>query len=253
MEEFNRQMDIDNVDEFEEVEKMNFIQRVVGIIFAPTKTMKNLINKPRIIFPIFLVTLSTLILYILLYDKLHEYMRITMENAKSLQENNPAYTPEMINTTIKWGTRMAVASAPIWRVIGWIGGTAIYFGFIKLLLNGKGKFSQYLSITGYANVITTLSLVVVLIVSLTTDKFDPKLVVTSLGSLVSEESVGKILYAVLNKIELFTIWYYAIIGIGFSLVSKVNKKFVYIIIGGCFLAQIILVISSTAISSMFTH
>jgi hypothetical protein len=49
-----------------EVKKMNFFQRLTGVIFSPEATMKDLDKKPRIAFPIILIALINFLFILIL-------------------------------------------------------------------------------------------------------------------------------------------------------------------------------------------
>ena len=114
--------------------------------------------------------------------------------------------------------------APMVLIISWLVGALILTLFIKIF-KGTGSIKTYFSITGYANVILVLSTVVTIVIALVTGQYSRDAVsVTSLASFLDPEKVSVFLYTLASGIELFTIWMYAIIGIGVSCASGFSKQ-----------------------------
>ncbi|WP_273702721.1 Yip1 family protein [Thermoanaerobacter sp. A7A] len=217
----------------EQVKEMNFMQRVIGIIISPIETMKNLIEKPRILYPIFAMAFGMVLLYLIRFPVFSEYIKNNVQMA--LSQTNTPLTQEQINATVKMAPYMALISTPIANLFSWLIITVAIFGLIKLF-KGQGNFKQYLSITGYAYTITLLYLFLSLIVSF----FSGELTINSSLTLLAQSLKGSYIYGVMRGIDLFTIWYYVVIAIGVGLVSNISKTKAYAVVALVYIAQILI-------------
>jgi hypothetical protein len=233
----------------DEVKDMNFFQRLAGIIIEPAETMKNLIHKPRIVFPIIIIALGLVSLYLLRFDLYKDTLRQALELS---MQNNPKIqlTPELINQQVDFSAILGLVGVPFGTIIGWLVGTLIIFGLIKLF-SGKGRFIQFLSITGYSYVITLLYIILTAIVSYASNTLPVDLPVTSAARLLPEDLNGTFLYGILTGVELFSIWKLVVTGIGITLLSKLDKVKVFSILIGMYAVQLLFSGLVQFIASMF--
>lgn len=227
-----------------EVKSLSFFQRVIGIIVSPSETMKNLIAKPRILFPILAMALSMLALMIVTMPMLQEFTRQAVEN--QLAKAGQSATSEQLDAFARIGIISGMVSAPVATIAMWLAGAAILLGVIKIF-KGEGSFKQFLSITGYAYVISMLYLILVTVLTLATGTYYAQSPVTSLATLLPSDMKGTFAYGFLSKIELFSIWQFIVITIGVTQVSKLSKNKVYSIMAVLF----ILLALGTAVLTSF--
>ncbi|MDP9749865.1 MULTISPECIES: Yip1 family protein [Thermoanaerobacter] len=217
----------------EQVKEMNFMQRVIGIIISPTETMKNLMEKPRILYPILAMVFGMVLLYLIRFPVFSEYIKNNVQ--MTLSQSGVSLTQEQIDAAVKMAPYMAMISTPINQLLTWFISTAIIFGLIKLF-KGQGSFKQYLSITGYAYTITLLYILLSLVVSF----FTGELTINSSLGLFAQSLKGSYIYGIMRSIDLFNIWYYVVIAIGVSLVSKISKAKACSIVALVYIGQILL-------------
>lgn len=210
------------------VKHMSFIKRVLGVIFSPGAVMESLRAKPRVLFPVILMIVASLAFLAVNFDMYREYLTENLMNVYDTM--NMEMTEEQLESFAKVSAVISLVTMPVGILAVWLAGTAILFGIIKIF-KGEGTFKQFLSVTGYAYVIMVLSYIVTSIIAYFTGIFNMELNATSLASLFSTDMRGTFIYGVLNAIELFSIWYYIVIGIGVAIVSKLTKKKTYLIIG----------------------
>lgn len=216
--------------------KMNFFQRLIGIIVSPSKTFKDLIAKPRILFPFLLSTFSILVFYLLRYDLYQEYVRKTLENAIA---SDPSVTAEQAESLVVISTTAGLISAPITAIIIWLVSSAILFGIAKLL-KGEGSFKQYLSIVGYSSVITALYYVLSIVMSYFTGELMLDASLANVTNLFAPHLKGTYLYGIIRGIDLFNIWYFALVGYGIILLSKMSKVKGYTMVTVIFIIQLLI-------------
>lgn len=237
-----------NGTENQTIKPMNFMQRAAGVVFSPAETMKNISVKPGFLFPLILIAITSFLFIFLNFDMYKEY---TLEATRDMMVKMNADIPEeQLLKQVDFSTIIGLVGAPFGGVIGWLIGAAILFAAVKIF-KGEGNLKQYLSVTGYAYVIMTFSIILTTVVSHITGTFNMQTSVTSLASLLPTNMEGNFVFGLLNGIEVFSIWYYVVIGIGTSVVSKLEKKKVYSVVAGLYVLFVLFTAASTAVGSMF--
>lgn len=233
--------------------KMNFIQRVLGVLVSPSKTMDDLCVKPRVLFPATLMAFSPLLLIGLRFPLYKEFIRRSVEMSAQIQAEmfNMQMTAEQIEQSVSIQSIVGLVSTPISSVIGWVIGTAILFGIIKIF-GGQGKFKQYLSITGYAGVITLFNYILITLVSFVTNNIYLDIPLTSIANVLPQEMEGSFIFGLIKCIDLFSIWGMAVTAIGAAIVSKLSKAKIYSIAAALYLVQMMFAGFAEAAKGMFS-
>ena len=229
------------------VKEMGFLQRVAGVFTSPGKVMENLAAKPRVLFPLFLIAFAQLALYMIRLPLYQDFLRKSSlagaELAKSL--TGMELTPEMIEQRMSQSVIQSVILTPLGSLFGWLFITVIFFIIIKIA-GMQGKFKQYLSVTGYAYVISALYLLITLGVSYFTGSLHIDMPLTSIANAFGEEMKGSFVFGLLKGLDVFTIWYYAVIAIGLQIVSGFKKRTAYGIVAGIFIIGLLMAGASEA-------
>jgi hypothetical protein len=212
-----------------ESKKMSFFQRALGIILSPSQTMRDLEEKPRILFPILLMALSMPVLYLLRLPLFQDTIRKTMEMAIS-QQSNAQVTTEQMDMMIKIGTITGLAGAPAGVLVMWLVYSAILFAIVKIF-KGEGSFKQYCSITGYAYLITLLYLIVTLLASFFTNSIQLDSSLMILKDFIPADSMSVFMrgfiLTILKAFDVFGIWHYIVVATGVAVVGKLPNKKAY--------------------------
>lgn len=237
MEEFNSNNNFyqGNTDEYKDVEQISFIKRVIGIIFSPAETMKVLIAKPRILFPIILMIITTPAFYFLRFDLFKDYTKQIIEASLA---NNPQITPETIQKAMPLYINLGLYGSPFGELLTWLVFAALLFGIMKLF-KGEGNFKQYLSIVGYSYIIYFLYILLCTVVSYFSGSLLLNASATNITNLFVPDMKGSYVYGLLRGLDFFAIWRFIVIGIGTALVSKVSKAKVYSVISLIFIAVVL--------------
>jgi len=204
---------------------MNFIQRVIGVIFSPGKTMHSLAQKPRILFALLLTIITPIVMIISIFPMYKEYSRGILE--ATFAKMNNQMTAEQIDLALNVSKYTAPIAGAIMAVAMWFLGALLLWVIIKIF-KGEGSYKQILSITGYAAVISALAAIATIVTTQIIGVFN-EVSFTSLASLLPNMK-GNFLYGVAKAIDVFSIWQYVVIAIGTAIVSKLEKKKVYIIV-----------------------
>lgn len=199
---------------------MSFAERVLGIILSPQETMADLAARPRLLFPILIMALTTPLLYLSRYPLFKAYMLENMEN--SMAQQGVAMSADQLAPMMEWLPLVSIGTAPFSTLIGWLIITGILFGLAKAM-KGQGRFVQYLSVIGYAYVITVIYSLVCLVLSF----FTGDLMMNTSLALFFSSLRGSFIYGMLRSVDLFNVWYYVLIAIGTQTVSSVSRTRMY--------------------------
>lgn len=223
----------------EEVRQMNVFEKLAGVLVNPAETMKSIAAKPGVLIPMLIMVVAPLLLSLVQKDLYESFIRQISEASLAANPAAAQMTQEQIQANLNLSVKIATYAAPVNVIVSWLLGTAILFGIMKIF-KGQGSFKQYLSVTGYASVITAVSFLLTLAVSYVTGSVNLN---SSLALLVPDMK-GELLYGILRGLDLFIIWHYAVIAIGVSVLSKVGKAKVYSIVGLMFAVALFLGVSS---------
>lgn len=210
------------------VKKMSFLQRLVGVLLSPGTVMENLAERPRVLFGILASLLAMPLFYLLRLPLYINYLRDTAIKAIPFNKERLGVetTPEMIEQQLPFSAVIGIIGVAFMGIVMLLIITLIFFAIFKIM-GGQGKFKAYLSVTGYAYVITILYFIVTAIASFFTGSLHDTTPLTSLANLLPQDMKGQFLYGMANGVDIFGIWYYAVIAIGMAKVSKINKTYVY--------------------------
>lgn len=221
------------------VKQMNLVQRILGVIFSPSETMKGLAEKPRILFPILLIALGTPLFYLSRFSLYKDFLRESMEVTMAQSNMGIEMTAEQMELALKYGAIGGLVSGPFVNLVFWLFYTGLLFAICKIF-KGQGNFKQYASVIGYSYVITILYYLISIGVSFFSGKlmFDASL--ANITNLFAPDMAGSFIYGVIRGIDLFTVWYFTVIGIGISRVSGLGKGKVYPAVFGILLLSVLI-------------
>lgn len=227
--------------------KMGLLQRIVNVVVSPGKVMENLAARPRVIFPLIMIAVTQLAVILARFPLYQDFLRKSMEASSEFTKSltGQEMTPEMVASAVARSSTQAIVTTPLMALFMWLVTTVIFFAIIKIG-GGKGKFKQYFSVVGYAYVIQLLFWLITLAVSFVTGSLHLDMPLTSIGNLFGTGMKGTFVFGMIKGIELFTIWYYAVISIGLTIVSGFRKRSIYIIVGAVFLIGLLIAGASEA-------
>lgn len=211
------EVNLQNQETVEVKKTMGFLQRVTGVIFAPSKVAEALVEKPRILFAIIAMMVSELSIMLLRLPIYTDFLRDAIE--LQLEQQGQTLSPEQLEMSLGMARNFSLFGAGIGQIITWIAAAAIYFAAVKSF-KGKGTFKQTLSITGYAYVIIVLYGLLRLGLSYVTGS----IMLNSSLALFIPGMKGTQLYGFFRGIDLFSIWQSCVIVIGLSVMSKVKAS-----------------------------
>lgn len=220
-----------------DVLRMNFFQRITGMILNPYATCMDLIEKPRILFAILAMLLSTPILYLSRYSLFESFANGILDN--SIAQGGANIPVEYMDMTKTYFPIYLLVLYPIISILLWLSVSVALFLLVKLL-KGEGKFKQFLSITGYSYIIIVFYHMLTGIVSFVSGSIQFDASLANISNLLIPQIKGSHLYGVLRGIDLFNIWQYVVICIGISALTKLSKVKVYTVVFLIFLITVVI-------------
>lgn len=200
-------------------DRIGFARRVWGIVASPANVMRDLVNRPRIVFAIFIITFSFLIYNIVRFRPYCEFWMDIAE--KGLDPASEDYLMELNYRTLFF-TFGALISQPFLSLLGWLLGGLVLFMGVKAF-KGEGTYKHVLSITGYSYVIILLFIIIQMITSFFTGQLFLDTSLANAVKLLNPAMIGTPLYGILRGIDIFTIWRYIVIAIGLIYMSGLDK------------------------------
>lgn len=218
----------------------SFLQRLVGVYFSPGATFADIVRKPDFIVPLIVSILATVAVVETMLAKIGAE-RIVRQ---SLEQSGRAstMTPEQMQQALEQGVKFTgiimhatgLLAAPIVLLV--VAGLGLLI--MNALFGSQLKFSTAFSVTCYANLVSVLGAVIAEVMVLLADPetFNAQNPMpTNPGFFLNPRETSKPLLTVLSSLDLFTLWFMILLGIGFSCAAnrKVKPTTVFL----CFLGM----------------
>ena len=216
--------------------KLNFMQRLIGIIFSPGATFEDINRKPTwlmsVIISMLLVVCGTLIFNMTAKPDWDRIFRTQIK--KQSEKSGQSMTPDQVEQRIEFSKRLV----PFFPAIAAVFMPIIYIlvaGIMALgmmLIQGQTTFKKILSVVSWSWTGTTLVQSVVGIVAVlvqdqeTLNNIDPtqgvSIVPSHLGAFLPDGTSGAVMAAA-SSIDVFSIWYLIILSIGLAAIAGSRK------------------------------
>ena len=244
----NSEENVETIDQFEELSKS---EAMSGVITEPGETFEAIASGPKKNYwssPVLIaVVLSLLSSFLFMRDP--ELTRNTMDKQK-------AKMTEKFEQNIKDGkmTQEEADNAmesmnpnsPFFKIIGYAGAligpfiillllSLIYLIVLKIL-KAEVEFTNILNVVGLAMLISSVGSILAILISI----MKGNMTGVSPGIFLSEESIGEKAFSFLNKIDVFTIWFYVVIAIGLTKIAKIDMAKSATIVFGLFLVYAVI-------------
>ncbi len=196
-------------------QSQNVFSRIIGVFINPRETMDDIVARPSWLIPLILLIINSLVFVFFLGDLILD------KAVGDMTAGNPNMTQEQIAQAmpfIKIMTWvMAVIGAPIMYLI-----FAALFLFVgNVILGGQTNFNTAFSVTCWSGVVTILGAIIMIPLLLAKGEFTS---ITSLSFLESSGDQGSPLFFLFSQIDLFTLWWLAVLGIGFAAAYKFTNQ-----------------------------
>lgn len=207
-------------------------QRLVNVFIAPSKTFGDLKRNPSWWIPFVISAVVGLIFGIVVVQKIdmRQFSQQQIDKSPAAQRQLERLTPEQreqnlsIRAAFTKGTFYAV---PLFVLIGGLVFAAILMAIFNFMLGAEVSFARALGVVFYAG-IPGIIRSVLLIISLLTSS-DPSTIdlsgnpmPTNPGFFLDPQG-NKVLYSLASALDIFTVWYVVLLGLGFAAASM-NRK-----------------------------
>jgi hypothetical protein len=217
---------LDSISEKEEVVptgEMNFLQRFFGIFTSPGKVFDYLKVKPDYLIPLVIALLISVLSSYLFYD-----IAITDQIDRIEQNDNiPAERKDAIIDQMesgKEGTQRMVSTfviAPVAVLVIYLLVSAIFLFIGSVLLGGKAKYKQILSVYSYSYLIVIFLSTLIktpLILAKRTTKIQ-----MSPAVFLDADQISTALYNFIGSFDIFVVWFLVVFALGFSTIYGFSK------------------------------
>ena len=257
--------------------KPNSFQRIIGVLFSPDSTFKSIARRPDwvvpLVLPLFegfvrdaiaggytfpgLTQLVPEMAVISLAAGVIMAPRVDFASAtREAMEQNKNMSQEQIDRAAKMTASIAKVTTYLSPVLSLIG-LLIISGVLLLafrLFGGEGDFKQAFSVTCYASIPTIIKSVVTLIIIVARGGMVPAqtlatLVRSNLGFL-ADMKTNPMAFALLTSFDIFSIWFLALLIIGFAYVSRLSKVKSAVIIISLWIVVLLLKLIGPAMQSL---
>lgn len=197
-------------------EKLSIFQKIVGVFFSPVKTMEYIAENPKVLFPVLLNIFYFPLFYLIAWPATMRYSQELFDT--SMKMNPEIYknmTADMLDNMSLFGSFGLMGGSLVLGFLAFILTTLAAFLLIKLF-GGNSKFSQVLSVTGFATLITVVYYIVCAIASY----FGAGLSLNASLSLLVPDMKGTVVYGILSTFSVFHIYYFIVLGIGIWKAAK---------------------------------
>ncbi len=209
------------MEELARTSEMNFLSRMFGVFFSPQKTMESINHKPGWVVPLIVILLATVILSVISMPVTIPYQ---LEKQRTAMEER-GMSDEEIDQALEMSAKITKFAIPAGGLI--MGGIflviiALVVWFVgNIILGGETNFARVFSVFLYSSFISLFGGIIKLPIIFSRQTPD---VHFSIASFFNPDSLNKWLYSFLKTIELFQIWQFIVLAIGFAVIYKFSMK-----------------------------
>ncbi len=196
----------------------NFFERWFGLYFSPSETFASIDRKPDWVLPLALLSVISALAFVFLMPIIRESQIQAMINQRGMSYEQATAAMERAGIFLKFFTPV-ITLLGVWVVAFAIAG--VFFVVNNYVLGGEASYKKVLSVyswTAFAvGVVATIVRVPLIMAK------GSIYVQTSLAAFLSEDQRGQILYRLLSKFDLFTIWMVILLIIGFGVTFRFSR------------------------------
>lgn len=204
-------------------EELNFLQRVIGIFTNPERVFQYLRVKPDYILPLLLAVILTTVSSPFIYDIAINDQIANIEKNDSIPDDRKELIIDQISTSQEGSRKiiymLVVPPISVLILYALISGIFLFIG--NIILGGKARFVQLLSIYSYSYLIVMLLGMIIkipLILARQTTQIN-----LSPAVFFSPEQVGQAIFNFIQSFDIFNIWFIVVFGIGFAVIYAFSK------------------------------
>ena len=208
-------------DSPEEVQEMSPVARIFGMYFSPRKTYEYLRAKPKWLLPFIIVCLVALFSNYLAKDiAIQEQIERVQMSERLTEEQKDQYLERIEAGSSGVQAYIQLAATPVVILIILVAVSGLFLFFGNMLFGGQAGFRQMLSVYTHAGLVSVPGAIIKVPIMLAQGTTK---VQTSLAVMLSADAEGSILYRLLSRFDLFSIWSVILLIIGVSVVYRFSS------------------------------
>ena len=229
----------------------NSFQRIIGVLVSPNATFASIARRPDWVVPLVLLLLVAFAAGIVMAPRVD-----FAAPAREAVEQNKNATPEQVDRAVRMSASIGKVFTYIAPVLSLIG-LLVIAGVCLLafrIFGGEGDFKQAFSVTCYSSMPSIIKSIVTMIVivargGMVHPQTLQTIVRSNLGFLVDYKT-NPMAFALLSSFDIFSVWFLALMIIGFSYVARVSKVKAAVTIISLWVLVLLLKLIGPAIQSM---
>jgi hypothetical protein len=229
--------------------EMGALSRIVGIFTSPRETFESIDRKPTWLVPFLIIVILMVVRQFLIMD-IGIQDQLAMMEARDV----PAERIEMARTQAAGPLKyLSIGFIPVVILIVWVVLAGIFLFVGNTVMGGESKFKKVFSVMAWSSLIGLVG--EVLKTFLIMSKGTAQGVVTSLAILLPTPQAGQtpsVLYRLLSRFDVFTIWTMAIWIIGMAVIFRFTTKKSATLVLSLWAIYIILAVALGGLFSSFT-
>lgn len=217
-------------------------QRLLDTFFSPSKTFADLRNNANWWAPFIMIAIvSMLFVYVaeqkVGFEKIAEnQIRMQPKQADRIERMPADQREKMMQQQVKW-TRIISYCFPAIMIV-WFGiVAAVLLATLKFGASAEVKFKTLFALVIYSSLVgllKTLLAILSLVAGVASDGFTFQNPVATNPGYFLDPAASPVLYGLLTKIDIFTIWTLALAAIGITCISKVKTGTAFAVVLGWF-------------------
>ena len=199
----------------------NFLQNFINVFFSPRQTMESIDRNPKWVLP-FLVMLIIILLFTMVTINISLKEQLPKQRVKMEEKG---MSDEQIDNAIEMGQKIGKIIGPISALVASAAFTAIMALIIwfmgNIVLGGLTSFKKVFTVYIYSSFISILGMIIKIPLILQKETMDVNF---SLASFFNPDNMNKYFYAFMKSVEVFEVWRFVVLAIGFAVVYKFSMK-----------------------------
>lgn len=226
--------------------KISAMGRVTGVLFSPTETFKDIVQKPNWIVPLLILTAFSMVVCYFLVQKVDwvAFQRKNIESSSFTSNLTQEQKDQAVERNVKFTTPITYAIGLLGPIISILIITLIYWASFNIFKGAGLKFGTAFAIVNYAFVPAVIGAVlttVVLVLKRVGDVDPQRIAITSLGNFLPGDA-AKWMVALGSSIDLIWFWTLALLAIGFAAANprKITMSSAYSVVIGMWIVWVLI-------------
>jgi len=211
--------------------RQSFPERLMGIFISPTETFADVARKPDFLAPLVLLVLISVVGSEVFLHKIgmEPILKWAFEHSTRTANMSPDEMQGMLGKIVPFYTWMARGMGFVWAPLVVLLGAVVGLVTVNNIFGGQITFKTAFSISSYAYAV---NIIYYLMVPIMVVFGDPEHYIsnpqnpspTSAGFFLNPLDISKPLLALAGSLEIFTVWYMALLAVGSSVASARKVK-----------------------------